>query len=317
MSSFERNFSAFLDDANAEFDSAPKKAPRKDTQRFPCQACGGTGIYQGHRTHQEKAHCFDCRGKGYFLTDERTRAKAREKAKAKKQQAKQARAAEVSAFILEHRDLIGALSDHGHWNSFAASMLDQLGIGEAIHDPAFLPRRIRDIEAGFNFIGGKPLTENQIAACRRMLAKIDERRAAKKAEREAAKVEVDLAPIRAMFDQAIASGYKKPMYRANGLRLKPGRDGALYVLTEERMEYGQFGEQPGYEGKIAEGSFLPAKACAADTADKLKAIAADPKGEAIRHGRKTGRCSCCGRELTKHASIDAGIGPICAEKWGL
>jgi hypothetical protein len=38
---------------------------------------------------------------------------------------------------------------------------------------------------------------------------------------------------------------------------------------------------------------------------------------AVRYGRQTGRCSCCGRELTNKASIDAGIGPICASKWGL
>jgi hypothetical protein len=49
----------------------------------------------------------------------------------------------------------------------------------------------------------------------------------------------------------------------------------------------------------------------------LQVIAADPRGEAIRFGQRTGTCSCCGRELTKHASIEAGIGPICAQKWGL
>lgn len=30
----------------------------------------------------------------------------------------------------------------------------------------------------------------------------------------------------------------------------------------------------------------------------------------------TGVCCICGRELTNHASIDAGIGPICADKYG-
>lgn len=32
-------------------------------------------------------------------------------------------------------------------------------------------------------------------------------------------------------------------------------------------------------------------------------------------GHKTGRCGCCGRELTNPDSIAAGIGPICAERY--
>lgn len=46
------------------------------------------------------------------------------------------------------------------------------------------------------------------------------------------------------------------------------------------------------------------------------ALAAAPKEAAVRWGRKTGRCSCCGRELTDATSVAMGIGPICAEKWG-
>lgn len=37
--------------------------------------------------------------------------------------------------------------------------------------------------------------------------------------------------------------------------------------------------------------------------------------EAKAYGRKTGNCYMCNRELTKQSSIDAGIGPICAEKF--
>ena len=69
--------------------------------------------------------------------------------------------------------------------------------------------------------------------------------------------------------------------------------GALYVKAIEGDEY---------LGKIlgTEYSGKPAPA--------LVAIAADPRGEAIRYGQRTGQCSCCGRELTKDASIEAGIG---------
>lgn len=285
--SFNTDFDAFLNAADAEFSGVAVKA-KADQQRFPCQSCAGTGRYQGRRTVQEKAHCFDCKGKGYFLTDARTRAKSRLAAVKRRESAKDV----ARAFNVEHfGETLTALQAVASWNDFARSLLVQ-------HDE------------------GKQISEKAIAAARSMLAKIEAKRAEKAAAVKAATVEVDLSPIREMFDTAIASGYKKPIYRALGLRLKPGKDNSIYVLTEARVEYGAFGEQPGYEGKIATGKFQPVRACAPDTADKLRAIAADPKGEAIRYGQLTGTCSCCGRELTKHASIEAGIGPICAEKWG-
>ena len=37
--------------------------------------------------------------------------------------------------------------------------------------------------------------------------------------------------------------------------------------------------------------------------------------EAKEHGRNSGRCLICSRELTKAESIAAGIGPICAERF--
>lgn len=39
--------------------------------------------------------------------------------------------------------------------------------------------------------------------------------------------------------------------------------------------------------------------------------------QAKEYGRKTGVCISCGAELTDPVSIEAGIGPICATKWGM
>src|ERR1700730_6703086 len=68
--------------------------------------------------------------------------------------------------------------------------------------------------------------------------------------------------------------------------------GALYVKTEA-AEY-------------------PAKTWGTDSTGKpapaLAAIAADPRGEAIRYGQRTGTCSCCGRDLTAESSVAAGVG---------
>jgi hypothetical protein len=53
------------------------------------------------------------------------------------------------------------------------------------------------------------------------------------------------------------------------------------------------------------------------TMEDLDKIAADPAKEARLYGLRTKRCACCGIELTDPKSIERGIGPICAEKWGL
>jgi hypothetical protein len=117
---------------------------------------------------------------------------------------------------------------------------------------------------------------------------------------------VDLTAIRTMFEKAVHSGAKRPVYRASGLVINRAPDngknpGALYVKTVEDE----------YLGKILGTTYTGKPAPA------LAAIAADPRGEAVRYGRATGSCSCCGRELTDPVSIEQGIGPICVTKWGL
>lgn len=280
---------------DAEFAAAATKQPGKFAKRqFTCQSCHGTGKWAGGCNRYGNAKCNACQGQGYFVTSPEQRAKARASAASTKaRKAEAAQAANVDA--LGGAERLVALQQAGQWSEFAASLYAQ-------------------------HAEGKALSDKQAAAAGRMLDKLEANAAAKaaaKVEREANAPTVDLSAIEAMFATALASGYKRPMYRALGLRIKPGKAGALYVLTEDRMELGHYGEQPGYEGKIAERKFLAVRAAAPDTADKLARIAADPKGEAIRHGQRTGTCSCCGRELTKHASIEAGIGPICAAKWGL
>jgi len=47
----------------------------------------------------------------------------------------------------------------------------------------------------------------------------------------------------------------------------------------------------------------------------LAEFEADPLAAAMKHGKASGRCCSCGRDLTDPASIEAGIGPICAEKF--
>jgi len=49
-------------------------------------------------------------------------------------------------------------------------------------------------------------------------------------------------------------------------------------------------------------------------ADLLR-IEADPEAAAVLHGKASGRCAICSRDLTDPVSIERGIGPICAERF--
>lgn len=267
----------FSDLDDGSFDNAKLK---KDTsEKFPCPECAGTGLYQGARVHQEKAHCFACRGLGYFKTDPR-------KLKAAAAKRAQKKVDVFQAFHDANADVIREIGKAADWSDFARSLIEQLHTR-------------------------KPWSDRQLASAQSMAAKIVAKREAKAAEAKKAEVEVDLTPIRAMFDAAKASGYKKPIYRAEGLKLSLasayGRNpGALYVVNLDNDEY---------LGKIEGTTFKPTRD-GAKFAEALHAIAADPKAAAVRYGQRTGTCACCGRQLTKHASIELGIGPICAEKWG-
>lgn len=252
----------------------PKGGPRS-TAQYPCAACNGTGRYRGVRVHQEESECFACNGRGYFKSSERERAQRREYERARKLREHDERRAEWES---GNPGLAEFLRDAGSWSDFA-----------------------RDLYASLANHGR--LTERQTAAAQRMREKVEQR----KAERSAAAAEVNLSPISALFDGAVASGFKRPTYRAEGLVLSRAPDhgrnpGAIYVKADsgEYMGKVQGGE---YRGKHAA---IPA----------LEAIASDPLEAAVRHGRKTGRCSCCGRELTNAESIELGIGPICRSKWG-
>lgn len=75
-------------------------------------------------------------------------------------------------------------------------------------------------------------------------------------------------------------------------------------------------EEGEYLGKVAQGRFFRAGSCNDEQERRIVAAASDPAGAAKAYGLRTGVCSICGRELTKRESIDRGIGPICAARWG-
>lgn len=119
-----------------------------------------------------------------------------------------------------------------------------------------------------------------------------------------------------VFKAAKARGLKRLTLRLSGVNVKPNRDlTMLWVTSQTEKVEGDYGLQPKYLGKITPNN-LDSR-LADDVKSVLMEAASDPLTAAIRYGKETGSCSCCGRDLTNAESIRLGIGPICREKFGL
>lgn len=156
------------------------------------------------------------------------------------------------------------------------------------------------------------LKEADIATVRKYMAEDAARAETRKQEREDAAPVVSLSAIDKLFATATENAVKRPVFRADGITLSKAaatgnNPGALYVKSNDGVYY----------GKIAGGKFYATREAPRDAGERLLAIAADPLAESIKYARKTGNCGCCGRGLVDPISILAGIGPICAEKYGL
>lgn len=283
-----------------------------------CHQCGGSGQFRGVRVHQPKAHCFACKGKGYFMRSYADRVKDRQKREQAKRSATDRIRSELNA---RSPEMDHWLAENAHWCDIARSVLELIN-------------------------KGKEPSERQLEAVISIRAKSDKTKAEKRAAREAEKaktyVQVDLQPIRDMFEAAVAKGAKNPSYRAEGVRIVQAKAhsanaGMLYVTNEDQVYGGKLDgvtfkptrdgqahdfarvEPKGPDGKPT-GEVILRTAAAA-----LEAIAEDPLAAAIRHGHNTGYCACCGRLLVNDSkpdadgltSVERGIGPICARKFGL
>lgn len=209
---------------------------------------------------------------------ERKRDSAKRRAKATT-----AKAAKQEAFLAEHAD-IAAWLEGNEW-SFAQSLVQSL------------------IKYG-------SLTDNQISAARRCIARDAERKVQNKAaaaEREAQAQPVNTTALEDAFARASKRNRRIALWIGT-VRVKPAakHPGVLYVVDRSTDSY---------LGKVTGGKFVPSRDGKAREAEMLT-ILADPKAAAVRHGKLTGACSVCSRTLTDPASIAAGIGPVCAENMG-
>ncbi|NDC88159.1 MAG: hypothetical protein EB075_05030 [Bacteroidetes bacterium] len=156
------------------------------------------------------------------------------------------------------------------------------------------------------------LSERQLAWAHKLASDAQQPR------QQASEAAAGPSPFEALFgafEAARAKGAKRLTLRFAGVNVKPNRDvSALWVTSQTETEMGDYGPKPKYLGKVTR-SGLDSR-----LSDDVKAVlneaAKDPLTVAIRYGKESGECSCCGRELTDPQSIERGIGPICATKYG-
>jgi hypothetical protein len=277
------DFFANLDDDLA---SASKPAPTNldklqvanggTKEGVTCMACKGRGNFYSY-TGRLVGPCFKCKGSGKMTTGSAAAFKGRETKKAND-----------AAWHHAHHAEIAYMGHRAERSSFFAS----------------LQQKFRD--------SGR-LSDNQLAAIRKDMAEEPARKAAFQAKRDAERAanatDVDISRIEQLFDAARSNGLKKLKFRTEECDISPapehGRNaGALYVTKN--------GE---YFGKIASGKFYATKEAPASIGATLVELAKDPLSVGIAYGKQTGKCCCCGRELTDPVSVERGIGPICETKW--
>lgn len=256
----------------------------------PCAACRGSGVWIGTYGYGVRKQCFKCKGTGKleFKSSQLDRQKrAVYAADVKKRKAitvAEKRAAWCEQNPAEYNWL---LDNAGSWE-FATSLRDSL-----------------------NKYGG--LSEGQIGAIRKCIQRNAERTAARETERKAiaaAAPAVSIEAIEVAFAHAMERGIKRPKVRLGEFKLSVApahgaNAGAVYVKRGEE-----------YLGKIKGGRFVRSFTCTEVTEAEVVELCANPAEAAIAYGRRTGQCAICARELTVGESIDRGIGPICAEKYG-
>lgn len=274
-------FTDFPDDLDDVLETAAK--PAKPKYVSACWKCGGSGAWNAP-TSLGHHRCTACNGRGVkeYVTSPEERAKARAARAAAK-----ARKAEREAKLAEER-----LAKFRELHPEIAAWMES-------SDSAFAA----SLRHGVRRFGA--LTERQLAAAQAVVAKI----AAARAEREAGAKPVDVSVIASAFDTARCNGLMRPRLRLAGFVFSlagAGKNpGAIYVKQGET-----------YLGKIVDGRFYRSRDCAEDVASEVVRVASDPAASAVAYGRMTGKCSVCGRLLENQESIDRGIGPICARKFG-
>lgn len=278
-------FDDMTDDLGAIY--APTTKPAAPLFRQPCGKCNGRGFVTFGYTYSRTGSCFTCKGKGFFefRTSPEQRAKSRAAAQARKDRAQQETTTRANewrtAYAIEAQWLEQAAA---RGFDFAASLSEAL-----------------------NKFGH--LTEGQLAAVRKCIVRDDERKT-EQAKRTAAAPALSVDAIETAFQAAKAAGIKWPKLRLDSFVFSPAgansaNAGAVYIKQGET-----------YLGKVLGGKLIASRDCDTETRDRIIAAATDPQAAAIAYGKKFGKCAICARELSDPESVERGIGPICAGRFG-
>ena len=285
-------FDDMADDLGAVYASTPIANAAKEVVYFEqnCPKCTGSGMYYGASRYGMQ--CFTCKGKGKlsFKTSPATRAKAKDSAKRRATAKVDAQATKVAEWKAANPAETAWMESSAPRFEFAKSMLDAL-----------------------NKYGS--LTEKQMATVQRLTVQSAERQAQYQVERQAkaeTAPQVSVEAIEVAFKTAKGAGIKFPKLRLEGFVFSPAGEnsanaGAVYIKNKEDGVY---------LGKVMGGKLFTSRDCTVEAKERIVAVATDPKQAAIAYGQKFGSCAVCGRALTDSESVDRGIGPICAGKYG-
>ena len=284
--------------AAAEMTEAPARSYLGDAASFAratrqstapvidCPKCRGTGKFTTW-SGRDGGNCYKCDGSG------KTRGLKMDAASVQRRERAAVSRAERSAAEDQARtDWLVAHSDVMDW---IVQRMERSDFARSLHDS-----RMR--------FG--TLTVNQVAAVRRCIEQDAERAKAREAAAPVVAGE-GTSKLIAAFEAAKAAGLKTPKVRVGETqfscaKVNSANAGCLYVKSGET-----------YLGKVTPaGKFYASRDCSAEQAAEVARVLTDPMGEAVAHGKRTGSCAICARELTDPVSIARGIGPICAEKFG-
>ena len=193
--------------------------------------------------------------------------------------------AKKDRFYKEHSQIINALREITSWNDFAASLVKQ-----------------------FDTKG--QLSEKQLFSASAMLTKIEQN----KKQREEDKKEQQ----KNMVSLDVTKKVQFPKVRVGDLVFSKASEssknaGGIYVFEYRCTNK----SEKVYIGIVLGGYYLPYNSPSAETIKLIQEVCKSPLDSAIAYGRRTGNCAVCSRDLTRHDSIDRGIGPICAERLGI
>ena len=122
------------------------------------------------------------------------------------------------------------------------------------------------------------------------------------------------------FDQ---TGMERPKLRfgsvgPDGVRFSQtsggSEPGSIVVTSDEAYQSNTFYGRIHRDGEFEGRGEVPEH-----VQDLLERLQDDPEAvmeTALTDGQETGTCSCCGRKLTDPESVERGVGPVCASKWG-